>query len=96
MTSRLTALLATLLALLAATPAPALAAVSADPAGAQNRAQAQAVIREVLGHPSIVDSERRVVDVYNAAGRGVRYRRDTGAFQGSLNSVSGGPDECAS
>ncbi|HEX8771488.1 MAG TPA: hypothetical protein VF711_12040, partial [Acidimicrobiales bacterium] len=51
----------------------------------QTQFQAEAVIRDVLHNPTIVDRGDRVIDIYNAAGQGIRLRRDTRAFQGFLD-----------
>lgn len=57
----------------------------------RTQAQAEAIIRDVLPRPSVVDRGDRVIDIYNAAGQGVRLRRDTRAFQGFLDRGRRGP-----
>ncbi len=51
----------------------------------QTQAQAESIIDDVLRNPTVVDRGDRVIDAYNAAGQGVRLRRDTRAFQGFLD-----------
>jgi RHS repeat-associated protein len=51
----------------------------------QSQSQAEAIIRDILRNPTVVDRGDRVIDAYNAAGQGVRLRRDTRAFQGFLD-----------
>jgi hypothetical protein len=57
----------------------------------RTQAQAEAIIRDVLRRPSVGDRGDRVIDIYNAAGQGVRLRRDTRAFQGFLDRGRRGP-----
>lgn len=51
----------------------------------QTQSQAESIIGDILRKPKVVDRGDRVVDAYDASGRGVRLRRDTGKFQGFLD-----------
>jgi RHS repeat-associated protein len=51
----------------------------------QTQAQAEAVIRNILSHPTHVFRGERVIDAYNAAGQGIRLRRSDRSFQGFLD-----------
>lgn len=52
------------------------------------QANAEKLIQNILGNAKTVDVKGKYVDVYNAAGQGVRYRKDTNEFvtflEGSL------------
>lgn len=51
----------------------------------QETSLTESILHDVLRNPTVVDRGDRVIDAYNAAGQGVRLRRDTGAFQGFLD-----------
>lgn len=49
-----------------------------------NQANAEALIRSTLENPARTFYGDKVIDVYNAAGQGVRFDRATNAFRGFL------------
>ena len=48
------------------------------------QANADAIIRDVLQNPADRFIGDKVIDVYNAAGQGVRFEKGTGRFNGFL------------
>jgi len=51
------------------------------------QANAEAIIRSTLQNPARTFYGDTVIDVYNAAGQGVRFDRTTNAFKGFLEAA---------